>query len=93
MRKRRGCAEKPFVPVGVLALEPSSRFGHGRHVLDVAAHVEVGLAVGRVEDAARRAHVVVGDRADDVGQREARRRERFFGLTFTWIEGVTVPFS
>ena len=48
---------------------------NGSGVLDVAAHIEVGLAVGTVEDAARRADVVVRQRAHDVGQREARRAQ------------------
>ena len=56
---------------------PSSRSATVGSVLNVAADVDVGLAVGPVDDAARRAHVVVGDRADDVGQREARGRQRF----------------
>ena len=53
----------------------------------------VRLAIGLVDDAAGRANVVVRDRVDDVGQREARRSQGAAGLTLTWIDDVTSPFS
>ena len=71
----------------------SSRFGDRRRRLDVAAHVDRRLAIRRVGDAARRAHVVRLNRADDVVGGEARSRRACCGSTVTSSAGVTVPLA
>ena len=57
---------------------------------DVAAHVDRRFAIRRIGDAARRAHVVLRDRADDVVERKSGGDEQL-GSTATSIAGVTEP--
>ena len=52
---------------------PSSSPATDGHVGNVAANVEVRLSIRLVDDAAGRAHVIIRDRVDHVGQRETRR--------------------
>ena len=82
-RRRRSRSKRLVVPNELVEspddppLEvPSSSSATDGGVCHVAADIDRGFAIGLVGDSARRAHVVLGDRVDDVGQREARRAHR-----------------